>query len=68
MTLRAILAVSKLKVGSPMPGRSRTMAQIKSDTLLPQVGGWACVDNLTPQKIRAEETPEMPRRGLKNRR
>jgi hypothetical protein len=54
-------------VGSGMPDRSRAMTQTKSDTLVPQVGVSTCVENLTPQKTSVEETSEMPRRGLKNK-
>jgi len=68
MTLRAILAVSHLTVGCPMPDRSRAIIQTKSDTLDPQVGVSVCVVNLTAQKIFFEKTSEMPLRGLKNRR
>ena len=40
MILRAMLAVAKLLVGSPMPDRSKVMTQTKRDTLVLQVGSW----------------------------
>jgi len=39
MILRAMLAVAKLLVGSPMSDRSKVMTQTKRDTLVLQVGG-----------------------------
>jgi hypothetical protein len=40
-TLRAMLVVALLLVGSPMLDRSRGRSQTKRDTLVLKVGGWA---------------------------
>jgi hypothetical protein len=39
MILRAMLTVAQLLVGSPIPDRSKVIAQTKGDTLVLQVGG-----------------------------
>jgi hypothetical protein len=39
--LRTMPVVAELLVGAPLPDRSRGRSQMKRDTLVLQVGGWA---------------------------
>jgi len=44
------------------------MTQTKRDTLVLQVRGWERGYDLTPERICFQETSDMPRTGLTNRR
>ena len=43
-------AVALLLVGPPLPDRSKESTQTKRDTLVLQVGGWACGSRIYPVK------------------
>jgi hypothetical protein len=64
---RAMPAVALLPEGSPMPDRSRVMAQTKRDTLVLQVGAWATGRLLLPVKHILVSNPlRKPRKGRMN--